>query len=271
VIFGNSRDWPLLKLIRFGVNWFGLGIRFKGNYSSWDAAQTEAEGYDAELILKRVLRATLAVKAGQAAFERDGVPFAKPDYPFPLLAGLMRVAALDGGRLNVLDFGGALGSTYFQCRPWLKGLPSLKWLVVEQPHFVACGRAQIADGTLEFVEQIEDCIGEGRPNVAILSSVLQYVPKPDDVLQRIAALGVRHVIVDRTPVIEAEHDIIAVQVVPSRIVRSKYPVRLFSRRGFLARMERDYRLIASFQALDGVLGDLFRRVEFKGFIFERRP
>ena len=233
--------------------------------------QAHAEGYDAKLILERGLQATLAVKAGEAAFERDGVLFAKPDDPFPLLAGLMRVAALHEGRLDVLDFGGALGSTYFQCRPWLEGLPSLRWRVVEQTHFVACGREQIAAGPLEFLERIEDCTLGGVPNVAIFSGVLQYVPDPDEVIRRTAALGVQHVIVDRTPVIEAGRDIIAVQVVPSSIVRSKYPVRLFSRRHFLSKMEQNYRLISGFKALEGVLGGLFRPVEFRGFIFDRRP
>lgn len=268
---GKLSRWLPPELIRLGLNWSGLGIRFIGNYPSWDAALTHAEGYDAKLILERGLQATLAVKAGEAAFERDGVLFAKPDYPFPLLAGLMRVAALHEGRLDVLDFGGALGSSYFQCRPWLEGLSSLQWRVVEQAHFVACGRAQIAAGPLKFFEQIEDCILQGVPNVAILSGVLQYVPDPAGVIRRIAALGIQHVIVDRTPMIETGCDIIAVQVVPSSIVRSKYPVRLFSRSQFLSGMNQTYRLIAEFKALEGVLGGLFRRVEFRGFIFDRKP
>lgn len=267
---GGLRGWLPSEVVRLGLDWSGLGVRFEGDYPSWDAAQNQAVGYEAGAIMERALRATLAVRAGEASFERDGVLFAKPDYPYPLLSGLLRVAALHGGRLDVLDFGGALGSTYFQCRPWLQGLPLLRWQVVEQAHFVACGRDQIADDTLGFVEQIEDCVVAGAPNVAILSGVLQYLPDPDDVLQRIAALGVRHVIVDRTPIIEDVRDIISVQVVPSRIVRSSYPVRLFARHSFLARMNQDYRLVSDFRALDGVLGGLSRRVEFMGFIFERR-
>lgn len=264
------RDWLPSEVIRLGRDWSRLGIRFEGDYSSWVTAQNQAVGYDDVAILERTLRATLAVGAGEAAFERDGVLFAKPDYPYPLLAGLMHVAALNGGCLDVLDFGGALGSTYFQCRSWLKGLRSLRWRIVEQAHFVACGRSQVTDDTLEFVEQIEGCVVGGTPNVAILSSVLQYVPDPEDVLNRITALGVRHLIVDRTPFTEKGRDIISVQVVPSSIVRSSYPVRLFARQGFLARMDRDYRLVSDFRALDGVLGGLSCRVEFMGFIFERR-
>ena len=43
------------------------------------------------------------------------------EYQFPLLSGLLYAAARDGG-LSVVDFGGALGSTYFQCRDFLCGV-----------------------------------------------------------------------------------------------------------------------------------------------------
>lgn len=272
--WSGLKGWLPPELVRLGREWSGWGIRFKGDYASWEAAweaaRNQAVGYGDPSILAHALRETLAVRARVAAFERDGVLFAKLDYRYPLLAGLMRVAALHEGYLDVLDFGGGLGGVYFMCRPWLRGLPRLRWRVVDQPHLVACGRDQLADGTLGFVERIEDCILGGTPNVAILSGVLHLIPDPSDVLQRIAALGIRHVIVDRTPVIESERDIIAVQVVPSRIVRLSCPARLFAKGKFLAQMERDYRLLADFQALDGVLGGLSRRVEFKGFIFERK-
>ena len=83
------------------------------------------------------------------AFERDGVVFDQPDYNFPLLACLLRVATESGNRLRVLDFGGSLGSTYFQCRPFLGGVSELRWTVVEQPQFVECGRREFEDGEVQ--------------------------------------------------------------------------------------------------------------------------
>jgi len=267
---GRLRDWLPPEVIRLGLNWSGHGVYFKGQYVSWEEASRHAQGYDADAIAKRVLQATLAVREGRAAFERDGVLFAEPDYPYPLLAALMRGAALATGRLDVLDFGGALGSTYFQCRPWLYGLPSLHWRVVEQPHFVTLGRDRVADGTVEFVERIEDCAAGGAPNVAVISGVLQYVPNPADIIDRIAALKPSLMIIDRTPVIAGGQDVISVQVVPERIVRSSYPIRLFAQHSLTGLVGREYRLVSEFRAVDGVLGGLSRRVEFKGFIFERR-
>jgi putative methyltransferase (TIGR04325 family) len=269
-MLGRFKEWLPAESIRLMREWSGLGVRFEGEYLSWDQAARKAQGYDAAAILEQVYQATLAVRDGRAAFERDGVLFSEPDFPYPLLAGLLRVAALDGGHLDVLDFGGALGSSYFQCRPWLSDLKALRWRVVEQPNYVKLGRERLADGILGFIEHIEECAAGGLANVVILSGVLQYLPNPGDLLAKIAELRIRHVIIDRTPVIMEERNVLAVQVVPARIVRSSYPVRLFSQNSVLQPLEKKYRILSEFPAVDGVLGGMRRRVEFKGFILERK-
>ncbi len=60
-------------------------------------ATAAATGYDTDEILARVLAATRAVVAGQAAFERDSVLFAHQAYSYPILAALLRAAARNGG------------------------------------------------------------------------------------------------------------------------------------------------------------------------------
>src|SRR3546814_16397621 len=100
-----------------------------------------SSGYSESAILDRVRTATRAVVAGEAAYERDSVLFDKADYPFALITALLRAAASADMRLDVIDFGGSLGSTYRQCRPLLDAVQPPQWHVVEQPHFVAFGRA----------------------------------------------------------------------------------------------------------------------------------
>ena len=90
------------------------------------------------------------VKRGEAVFERDSVIFDKVQYAWPVTAGLMWVAARNGGRLSVLDFGGSLGSSYFQNREFLAYLPNVRWSVIEQAHFVKAGRKHIQDERLVF-------------------------------------------------------------------------------------------------------------------------
>ena len=265
----SLRGWIPPEIIRIGRDWSGFGVRFRGEYSSWKEAAKHTEGYDSKNILEQVRDATQKVKHGLARYERDGVLFFQSDYPYPLLAGLLRVAAMHEGRLDVIDFGGALGSTYFQCRPFIEKLPELHWRVVEQPHFVQCGRECIADETLSFSESIEETMQSCQPNVVILSSVLQYLPFPQKIIEEIVRLGIEHIIIDRTPIIHGVRDVIAVQEVPTQIVKSSYPVRLFLRESLLAMVGKDYSLVTEFNALDGVHGNLRRRVEYKGYIFER--
>src|SRR4051812_16031823 len=88
-------------------------ITFTGDYDSWEAAQKDSTGYNTEIILDRTCAALLKVKNGAAVFERDSVLFDQPQYSFGLMAGLLRAAMMNNGRLSVLDFGGSLGTSYF--------------------------------------------------------------------------------------------------------------------------------------------------------------
>src|SRR5712691_3342391 len=107
----------LMKGYRFlrdrnGNNVYGLS----GDYAAWEDAVHASTGYDSEVILEKTRTALLQVKNGQAVYERDSVVFDEVQYAWPLLAGLLWIATRSGGKLDVLDFGGSLGSTYFQNR-----------------------------------------------------------------------------------------------------------------------------------------------------------
>lgn len=265
------RRWVPPEILRLVNHWSGRTVRLSGDYASWEEASRHAEGYDAAAILIRAQDATRAVRDGQAAFERDGVTFAIAQPPLPLIAGLLRAAACDGGKLRVLDFGGALGSTYYQCRAFFDGLASMRWQVVEQAHFAARGAELFANDVLGFSSTIAEAARTVAPNAIVLSGVLQYLPDPGAVLRELAAIEARTIVVDRTPVIDAARDAIALQSVSSRIVRSSYPVRLFTRTNLLAPLGGRYRLLAEFDAVDLPMGGMLRRIEFKGFVLEASP
>ena len=132
---------------------------FSGNFPDWQAAAAAASGYDDAAILERVAAATREVVAGRAVFERDSRLFREPEPNYPLIAALALSA--DGDGLRVLDFGGALGSAYFQNRSWLRELGALEWTVVEQPHFVACGQREFTTGELRFAFSIGEALAAG--------------------------------------------------------------------------------------------------------------
>jgi len=229
----------------------GRAIYFSGDYADWATASAHANGYDSALILERVRQAMFRVKSGEAVYERDSVVFDKVQHSFPVLAALLRAALENGNRLTVLDFGGSLGSSYFQCRNFLSVVSSLQWGVVEQEHFVRCGKADFETEQLRFFFTIAECMAHALPNVVLLSSVLQYLPQPNKVLDNLIAERIQYVVIDRTPFSDASVDRITIQHVPPSIYPASYPCRIFSRQSFLDRLQGHYDVITQFDSNDG--------------------
>jgi len=242
-------------------------IQFHGDYARWEEAQRCCGGYHHEKILDRVLESTMRVVRGEAAFERDSVNFAKPEYAWPLLSALLWSAARRGGALRVVDYGGSLGSAYFQHRRFLSHLKELRWRVVEQPHFVAAGIKHLQDEHLRFHTDLQDACRDDRPDVVLASSVLQYLPDPVRALDELASIHAQVLLLDRTCFDrEMDRAVLRVQRVPASIYEASYPC------WFLDEAQIDhvacshgYEVVAEFPALDR----LDVRAEWKGKIFMR--
>jgi putative methyltransferase (TIGR04325 family) len=198
-------------------------IIWEGNYPSWQEALTVSDGYDKALILEKVKNAILKVKNGEAVYERDSVLFDKIQYSWGLMAGLQKAAIDNNNKLSIIDFGGSLGSSYFQSRDFLMGLNKLEWSVIEQPHFVDCGNNEIADNQLCFYHTIHDCLKERNPNVLLLSGVLQCIENPYEWIRTFIDHDFEYIIIDRTAFTNAEIDVLTVQVVPEFIYKASYP------------------------------------------------
>lgn len=229
----------------------GSDITFTGDYASWESALHDADGYANPTILERVRESARKVRDGSARFERDGVTFDAPQWNFPLLACLLRIAAERGNRLSVLDVGGALGSVYVQSRDFLQGVSPLNWAVVEQARFAACGRQEFQTDALRFFDSVGDALDARQPDVALLSGVLQYVPDPHALIAQIAATEVRWLLVDRTP-LHAAPDRIMVQTVPSWVWggRIRIPIRMLDQDKLLATIGAHWPIALQTDALD---------------------
>lgn len=249
---------------------FGDSIVFIGDYPTWEEAQQNSTGYDAGVILEKTCAALLKVKNGEAVYERDSVLFDRIQHSFPLLAGLLRAAQAHEGRLSVVDFGGALGSSYFQCRDFLQPVKEFHWSVVDQPAQVACGQANFASEHLRFFSSVEDCLSVCRPNVLLLSGVLPYLPTPYALLKQLLQHRISHVIIDRTAFLQSDRERLTVQHVPSTIYPASYPAWFFSESQFQAAFTTaGYRLVADFPGADDLSPEGEKAV-YKGFIYEWR-
>ena len=217
-----------------------------GRYQSWEEAQKQCSGYDSQIIVERVKDALLKVKHGEAAFERDSVTFDKPEYVWPVLAALLWNAAQGGGKMNVLDFGGSLGSSYFQYERFLKNL-AVNWSVVEQKIFVEYGKKYFEDERLTFYFDLQEYTTERKADVILLSSVLPYLPDPYSVLETLLQLAAPLVIFDKMPfLLEGDSDVVTIQKVPPSIYEASYPAWFFNEKKFHEFIGRKYEVVAEF-------------------------
>lgn len=228
-------------------------VVWDGDYATWEEALAASKGYDSENILKKVKDSTLKVKNGEAIYERDSFIFDDIYYSWPILAGLMWAAACNSGTLDVLDFGGSLGSSYFQNRNFLASLSDVHWSIVEQSHFVICGREFIQDDRLHFYPTIEECLLQRTPNVIMLSSVLQYLQYPYSILSKLSDVGAKCLLIDRTPFLDSDQDRIVIQYVPPEIYAANYPSWLFSKGTFLNYLSSNWNLLAEFECPEGLV------------------
>ncbi|HEX4071019.1 MAG TPA: methyltransferase, TIGR04325 family, partial [Planctomycetaceae bacterium] len=232
----------------------GGAVRYSGDFRTWEEARRHSLGYDTPAILERVAQSMLKVQRGEAVYERDSVLFDHVEHSFPLLTGLLRAALANSGRLNVVDIGGSLGSTYYQCRNVLEAPASVRWCVVEQPLFASCGRENFQSDELRFFENLENCLATERPDIAILSSVLPYVERPHALLETVAR-SVPRVIIDRTPLWSDLPDRLTVESVPDSIYgfATSYPAWILNRDGVLNHFVPRFRLVLEFDALAGTI------------------
>lgn len=198
-------------------------VSYHGNFSTWAQADKMCIGYNSEDIFSKVKDATLKVKKGEACYERDGCLFYEEKYNYPLISYLEKLAMESGELLNIIDWGGALGSTYFQNRKLLQNKQfKIKWRVVEQDHFVEYGKKALQDEELQF-EKIEEVCIDSACGV-LLSGVLQYIESYVDVLERILNGMPQYVIIERTPL--GNRNRIVIEKVREPIYRASYPCRL---------------------------------------------
>jgi putative methyltransferase (TIGR04325 family) len=253
----------LLRWYRLYMSPYG----FFGSYDSWEAVLQKTTGYNSDAILNKVKDAMLQVKEGRAIYERDSVLFDKIQYSWPLLAGLLRIAALNKNRLSVLDFGGALGGSYYQNKVFLSEIGELRWSVVDQHAFVRCGKDYFTTKNLKFYLDIETCRRYEKPNVIILSGVLQYLKQPYLFIDSILEEKFEHIIIDRTSFLLTDDDRLTVQKVSPKIYKASYPAWFFRIDKFKKMFRNEYNLLLEFDALGR---SNISKSAFKGFIFSRK-
>jgi putative methyltransferase (TIGR04325 family) len=104
--------------------------------------------------------------------------------------------------------------------------------------------------------------------VVILSSVLQYLEHPYDILCGLLGFPCNHLIIDRTPFWDGPTDRLCVQHVPPSIYPASYPSWILSLSRFHSYLHESWEVVAEFDSLDKLEGPV--DFAYRGMIITRR-
>lgn len=236
-----------LSFLRNSLTEIKSPVKWKGNYSSWETALSHSIGYDEDGIINKIVESANIVASGKAPYERDGVVFEQIQYSWPLLAGLLFAANNRGNaEFIIADFGGSLGSSYFQNKKFFSGVP-IRWNVIEQDKYVKEAIKLSLPEELSFFNSITSYKSIfTSTDVLIISSTLQYLKNPYALIEELFTINSSFVIIDMTPFTNKLSDQLTIQTIREPIYNASYPCWLLSFEKVKNAISKNYEIIECF-------------------------
>lgn len=252
--FKRKNDW----------GWFGP-------YDTWQAAEKNAIGYDAEHILSKMQNAFRSLNKGEKVFELDTILYDEKKYNTPLLFALNHIASQTKEQLNIIDFGGSLGSSFYWSRDYIPPQFKLNWSIIEQKHIVKAGREEFETEQLHFYNTFEEAVQNKRPDVLLLSSVMQYIEHPEFIFEAIEQYKFPYIIIDRTPYFENPEakSAITIQLLNAHVYGKPTTLtcRIFSQNDLIKQLENNYELLIDKVNFENLKYDFYGEQMYFRFLF----
>jgi putative methyltransferase (TIGR04325 family) len=247
---------------------------FEGPLDSWQAAAARSDGWDAQVIVSKTLDAQLKVRDGIAAFQQDTIVYDRVTYSQTILAFIAMAASISSGDLNIIDFGGSLGTNFFQNKKILRFLMENRkctWTVIERPIFAELGNKYFKSEVLRFDSSLQATLSNSKlvPEAFLFSGSLEYVPDPLAILDQCTNAGAKIIALDRVVLWAGkEHAVFVQHPDPNRYYRATYPIWAFSKDILIGQMiERGMSLVEHFTSTPNaqfdICGMIFAKYEPK--------
>ena len=217
-------------------------FKFFGPFGSWQNALKQSDGYNDERIVRKTLSSALKVKNKKYLFERDSVLFNKPSYNWKIILNLLKFSKKN---LNLIDFGGSFGSSYYQNKYFFQNYKYIRWNIVEQDKVVNFGKKYFKKQNLYFFEKIEDALKASNSKIVLFNNVLQYLENPYAIINSLKKYKGLTIIIDKIIFTKNNEDIVLIQKNPKRIYNSSYPIRIFSRSKFNRYLIKNFKIYSS--------------------------
>jgi putative methyltransferase (TIGR04325 family) len=230
-------------------------VSLEKEYATWEDAKKNSLGYDHYFLFKKLKKIYSNTKIGLKFFERDTIIFKKLPYNKTFL-NLISNINNKFKYINILDFGGSLGSSFFLYQKKICNF-DYKWNIVEQKHIVDFGKRKLENKKFKFFYNIEQCLKynkKNKINLFFTSDVIQYLESPYNILRTATKSSVPFILIDLLANSNSSDDKIYVQKIPKSIYLGSYPIRIFAKKKIL-----------NFMKNNGY--DLIFQKEYKGVFF----
>lgn len=245
-----------------------------GPYPSWEAAERDAIGYDAEHILAKMQASFRTLKNKTKLFELDTILYDEKKYNTPLLFALTQIALHKKDRLNIIDFGGSLGSSFYWSKEYIHPHFKVDWRIIEQSHIVAAGKAEFETDELHFFPSFETALANHQADVLLLSSVMQYIEHPEFIFEAIEKYQFPNIIIDRTPYFEDKtvEGVISLQLLNANVYGKPTTLtcRIFGHNDLLNLLSRNYDLVIDQNNFENLKYDFYGHGLYFRFLYLKR-
>lgn len=243
----------LLKLIKK----IHYSKRLVGKFKEWDDALVGC-GYNNINIINALVMSDRELESGNGRFQRDGRIFYKEEYSQPLLLGLfLLLQNYKFIKLNILDFGGGLRTTYDQHKKYFTD--KINWNIIERSEIVDYAINNNKYKNLFYYKNIKYYSNINiNTDLIFLSASLQYCKNPFSILEELIALNAKIIVIDRISIsINDEDEYLMIENVPKYIYNASYPIWIFNKKRLIKYMESlNYNFFDKFESADKLSFDI---------------
>ena len=241
----------------------GTLSRFIGfvEVGSWPEAQKAVAGYESDTAVESIIESIQLAHASST----DTQALASRDLQIiSSFAIAIAAVGVSNTKIKVVDVGGAGGDYFFM---FANAMPAVTfdWVVVETPALAtAITKTNLGEGrNIRWVSSLDEAGNDF--DVALLSSVMQYVDDPYGLLNEVSN-RCKVMVINRIPLTSSDTDQATVQHVRTHGRRGAYPAWFFSQHAFLAQIQKVGNIVSRWAVPEDTHVLKFRQIESQGMV-----
>ena len=246
----------------------GTLSRFIGfvEVGSWAEAQKAVAGYESDTAVESIIE---SIQQAHASSNETKALTSRDLQIISSFAIAIAAVGVSNTKIKVVDVGGAGGDYFFM---FANAMPAVTfdWVVVETPALAtAITKTNLGKGRdIRWVSSLDEAGSDF--DVALLSSVMQYVDDPYGLLTKVAD-KCKAMIINRIPLTTSKVDQATVQHVRSHGRRGAYPAWFFGSEVFLGEIEKVGDIVSRWAVPEDSHVLRFQQIESQGMVVLVKP